>query len=349
MEKVCLINGKTESGKTRGVLFDKVLEKIEKNENILFLDSKMEYYNNFSKKLSDNDYELFVLNLSDPIHSNGFNPYSLPLSYYKSGDKDKAYDLLKKIGNVIFADENPSIDPFWSNMSCNLFIGLSLIMFEYAPSDKVNLGTLNSCLNMVMDGSLNDFVKKLDSSNQIYLSVSGTLFAPSDTKGSILSVFKQKIFTYCNRENLLNLLCTHDFNFEDLGKKKMAIFVIFSGYEYKYSNGIVNVFLEQIFNYCFNKNIKFNFVLDNIDILPRINDLKNIIDMRSDNFNIYIATRNADILMERYGEKYLFDNVLDKIDTSDGVEISDYSGDALDLPVNKNKCEYFDMNEILDK
>ena len=49
--KTILLEGKTESGKTRGILFDEVEKMIAKEENLLILDSKAEYYNNFYKAL----------------------------------------------------------------------------------------------------------------------------------------------------------------------------------------------------------------------------------------------------------------------------------------------------------
>ena len=60
MKKVTLISGKTETNKTKGYLFKQTNEIIEKEENILFLDSKEEYYNEYSALLKEKGYDCKV-------------------------------------------------------------------------------------------------------------------------------------------------------------------------------------------------------------------------------------------------------------------------------------------------
>ena len=56
-----------------------------------------------------------------------------------------------------------------------------------------------------------------------------TINAPSDTKGSILSVFKQKIKLFSSRENLSVKCFRHsDFDLKDIGRKKTAVFLDYS-------------------------------------------------------------------------------------------------------------------------
>lgn len=45
-----------------------------------------------------------------------------------------------------------------------------------------------------------------DSSNPAYINAAGTIDAPNDTKGSIISVFRQKINIFAMAENLSEML-----------------------------------------------------------------------------------------------------------------------------------------------
>ena len=49
---------------------------------------------------------------------------------------------------------------------------------------------------------------------------------PTETKGGILSVFRQKIRLFASREQLSEMLAYSDFNMRDIGKEKTAVFMV---------------------------------------------------------------------------------------------------------------------------
>ncbi len=349
MEKTILVNGKADTLKTKGILFNKVGEMIKASENVLIVDSKGEYYNNFSQKFKDNGYNVVVVNLQDPEHSNGYNPYTLPLYYYKKGDSDKAFELLEKVNHEIVKDDYQG-DPFWVNTTSDLFTGLSLFLFREAPEDKVNIGSLNVAVDVAgnsRDGKCHKYLESLEVNDPIYVCTSGTVYAPNDTRGSIMSVAKQKIKPYCLREKLMGLLGHTDFDIALAGKEKTVIFVI-AREDNNIINAVANILIEQIFSLVMFEKVKFNFVLDNLETIPYITSLKSMIDMRSDNMKIYMATRDLNVLKEIYGEPNLFVNI-DKIIEApvDGISVIEKVNNPLELPENSYKPEYFDMKEFL--
>ena len=349
MKKVTLISGKTETNKTKGYLFKQTNEMIEKEENILFLDSKEEYYNEYSSILKDKGYNIIVLNLKEPSKSNAYNPFTLPYNYYQN-DKDKAFELLQKISYAICKDEKQTSDPFWENMASDLVTGLSMILFKEADVEKINLGSVNVGLNLCSSDStsLQNYLNKLDVNDPIYTCASGTLFAPEDTKGSIISVVKQKFTPYCLQPNLMNTLSTTDFDISSLGKEKTAIFVIARDYN-TVINNIANIFIEQVMSLVIFEKRQFNFVLDNIDTINSLNSLGNIIDMQSDRIRLFIATRDENILKEKYYNN-VFANVNEIIDTNKKeYENIENKNKPLEMPENKSKAEYFDLKKHLEK
>lgn len=348
-EKMTLINGKAGSKKTRGFLFKKVEDMLFNNENILVLDSKEEYYKHFSKKLKDKGYNIITLNLKEPKKGNGYNPYALPYYYYKNEESDKAFELLEKIGFELFTDRSVSNDPFWENTASDLITGLSILLFKNAPLEKINLGSINVASNLSGDKLLQDYISKLNVNDPIYICTSGTLFAPTDTKGSILSVVKQKLRLYCLRENLMDMLSYTDFDIASLGKEKTAIFVIARN-DSKGINAIANIFIKQVFSLVIFEKIKFNFVLDNIETINPLDNLADMIDMRSDNMNIYIGARDKEILKEEYHDKNLFANVDKIIDIEkQNFEIVEDTDEPVELPFNNTKAQYFDLKKFLEE
>ena len=93
------------------------------------------------------------------------------------------------------------------------------------------------------------------------------------------------------------------FSFEDIASKPTAIFVIARD-ENKSLNAIVAMFIEQLYAILVDlksKN-KFNFVLDNFDIIEKCNDLVDILgSCVARNIKTYIATRSVSELENIYG------------------------------------------------
>ena len=347
-EKAVLIKGKSGSFKTTGVLFEKVNKMIENGENILMLDSKEEYYKRFSKKMKDNGYNIITLNLKDPTKGNGYNPYTLPYLYYQDGNFDRTYELLERIGGELFTDRSYNSDPFWENAASDLFMGLSILLFKNAPIEKINLGSASIAVDLCSEDIMKNYASKLRASDPEYMCLSGTLFAPFETKASILSVTKQKLKLYCLRENLMNMLSFTDFDIKNLGKEKTAIFVIARD-DSRGINDIANMFIEQVFSLVVFENVKFNFVLDNIETLNPITVLANMIDMLSDKMKIYVAVRNEGFVKEQYNCPNLFDNITSQIETEkEEFNYSEYTDDVLELPKNNLKASYFDVKSYLE-
>lgn len=350
MKNSIIISGKSGSGKTKGILFKEVNNIIDKEDNLLIVDSKEEYYNRFSKQLKEKGYNIVVLNLKDVKRSNCFNPYALPYYYYQNKDKDKAAELIDMIGHQIF-EENKASDPFWTNTSTDLLTGLTILLMQNTTKEKVNIGSLNIAVDLIgkgneYNGTFEEYLKNISTSDPVYICTSGTVFAPPETKGSILSVVRQRIKKYCMRENLMNLLCNTDFEVENIGKEKTAIFII-TREDNKGINEIGNMLIEEVFSLVNFNNLKFNFILDNIETLKPIDSLNNMIDMNSENIKVYVATRNIDVLKEEYS-KNIFTNISKVINAEEeNIEIDNQTKEKEELPTVTKTAEYFDIKEII--
>lgn len=321
-----LLIGKNKTGKTKKVLFSEVNKKIENNENLLILDSKEEYYNNFAKNLIEKDYDIKVINFKDPSKSNGWNPLSYVKYLYDNGNFDKAVEILNMMGKEIFRNENPNSDPYWTNMSTYYFIGLCLILLKISKEESDEAASqFYSILQVSNEGEekysdttyLREYCKNLNSMDPIRITLDSIINAPTETRGSIISVFKEKINNYFMRSNLVKSFRNDGFHIEDCSNnKKTAVFVI----GYKPLNSLVNILINQITDYILTKDKTYNIILDDFDSLPRFNDLEEIIkNTNHSNTNLYLTATNKEDLFEKYkGDK--FKNIEETIELNEFYE-----------------------------
>lgn len=73
---------------------------------------------------------------------------------------------------------------------------------------------------------IKEYINLRKSSDLSYINASGTVFAPNETKRSILSVFRQCIKVYASKIELSKMLSTSDFDMTSIGEEKHAVFII---------------------------------------------------------------------------------------------------------------------------
>ena len=73
---------------------------------------------------------------------------------------------------------------------------------------------------------IKEYFNMKDPASAASVNASSTIMAPDDTKGSILSVFKQKIKLFASRENLSEMLSHSDIDITTIGKQKTVLFIV---------------------------------------------------------------------------------------------------------------------------
>ncbi|MBE6157517.1 MAG: hypothetical protein E7160_01845 [Firmicutes bacterium] len=344
MKNTNLLIGKISSGKTLGYMFNVVEEKIKNNENLLILDNKNEYYKRFKNELNNAGYNTLVFNLDNTSKSNGFNPLLLPYSYYKKGNKDKAIELISEIALEIFRSDNKEVDPYWEETSANYFTAMSLILFKEGTEEEINLGSVLAMINLgeqkVGDVSvIRKYFDKLNILDSIYIAGSPTIYSPPETRGSIMSVVKQKLNKYCAKEQLLNNLCNNDINIESINSKT-AIIIIGN----KNINKLSNILIDQIVNYSLDNNIDFNYILDNFQDMPKLLELNKILDRK---LKLFIVVRNLEQLQAKY-DKYIDSNFENVIDTFT-PEFNNANLEDVSYPqATMKEIKYFNIKEFIE-
>ncbi len=313
-----LIIGSTGSGKTQTVIFPMVQSLAKHGESMVITDPKGEIFEETSEMLRRKGYNIILLNFRNPAHGNAWNPLTLPYRLWKSGNQDKAIELLDDLAlNILYDESNKNADPFWEKTSAGYFAGLALGMFEDAEEEEININSISLMTTVGEDkfrGSstyIKEYFNSKDPSGAAYINASSTILSPSDTKGSILAVFKEKIKLFATRANLSEMLSHSDFNIEDIGLKKSALFIVIQD-EKKTYHSLATILVKQIYETLIDVAqahngklpVRTNFLLDEFANMPPLKDVTTMITAaRSRAMRFTLIIQNFAQLNEVYGEQ----------------------------------------------
>ncbi len=311
-----IVMGSSGSGKTQMIVLPMVKTLAKHDESMIITDPKGEIYEKTSKMLRERGYNVVLLNFRDPQRGSGWNPLHLPYQYYKEGNSDKANELVDDLAvNILYEQNASNQDPFWEKTSADYFSGLCLALFEDAKEEEINLNSVNlfTTIGEEKCGTttyVNEYFNTKNPASPAYVSASSTLIAPSDTKGSILSVFKQKLRLFASRENMSEMLSHSDFELSDIGKRKTAVFIIIQDEKTTY-HSLVTIFVKQCYETlvdyaqkCGGKlPYRTNFILDEFANMPPLKDVETMVSAaRSRNMRFTFIIQNFAQLSEVYGK-----------------------------------------------
>lgn len=285
-----LVIGATGSGKTQTIIFPTVEVLAKHRESMIITDPKGEIYEQTSNMLREKGYNVLILNFRDPQQGNCWNPLSLPYRMYRSGNTDKAIELLDDLAaNILYEEKSGNADPFWEKTSADYFSGLALGLFEDTTEDKINLNSISLMTTVGEEkfgGStyIKEYFGMKDPAGAAYTNASGTIMAPNETKGSIISVFKQKIKLFASRDNLSEMLSHSDIDLKSIGEQPTALFIVIQD-EKKTYHSLVTILLKQCYETLIDVAqahggklpVRTNFLLDEFANMPPLKDITTMI------------------------------------------------------------------------
>lgn len=295
-----LVVGSTGSGKTQTTILPLAKLSMYSGESMIINDIKGELYQRLGRTFGEKGYNVIAINLEEPNKGKGWNPLEMPAKLYKEGKKDIALKMTEDIGYYLFEEKRKApTDPFWVNSTISYFTGIAMYLYEKGNEKEITLSNIYSIAQTLTS----DFLKKVDKNSPIYMNLVGTLNAPPETKGSILSTFNQKIKTYINKESLTKMMEKSDFDINKITKEKTAIFLI-SGIS-SYSTNLIPLFINQVFDSVQQKEEKgnkLNILLDEFDELLPIKDFSKLIHYsRSINIRYTVIIKSFLDLINIYG------------------------------------------------
>ena len=273
----------------------------------MFTDPKGELYDKTAGYLKENGYEIKVLNLVRPQYSDGYNPLM-----HISSELD-----VDVIANTIVKGQksDSSSDPYWDDMAEMLLKALIYYLIATRPEEEQNLA---SCAELVRAANnnggsnlLTELISQLPYDHPARMYYKSIEIAPEKTYGSILSSLQSKLGKFDSKE-IAELTSTDTIDFEQIGNKKTAVYVISSDTHTAYDFLLTIFFsqmIQQLYDYA-DKNggaLKEQtfFILDEFANIGKIPDFdKKISTSRSRRISFSVILQTVDQLEAVYEKSY---------------------------------------------
>ena len=274
----------------------------------VFTDPKGELYDKTAGFLKANGYEIKVLNLVKPQNSDGYNPLM-----HISSEID-----VDVIANTIVKgqkNDTSGSDPFWDDSAEMLLKALIYYLIATRPEEEQNLA---SCAELVRAANsnggsnlLSELMSKLPYDHPARMNYKSIEIAPEKTYSSILSTLQSKLGKFDSKE-IAELTSTDTINFEDIGNKKTAVYVISSDTHTAYDFLLTIFFaqmIQQLYNYADENGgalkVPTYFILDEFANIGRVPDFdKKISTSRSRKISFSVILQNLDQLEAIYEKSY---------------------------------------------
>ena len=270
----------------------------------VFTDPKGELYDKTAGYLKSKGYDIKVLNLVNPQKSDGYNP----LMHISSEiDVDVIANTIVKGQKA----EGSGSDPYWDDMAEMLLKALIYYLLATRPEEEQNLA---SCAELVRAANSNgggnlltELMNQLPYDHPARMNYKSIEIAPEKTYGSILSTLQSKLGKFDSKE-IAELTSTNTINFEDIGSRKTAVFVISSDTHTAY-DFLLTIFFSQMIQHLYDFADKQGgalpqptyFILDEFANIGRIPDFdKKISTSRSRGISFSVILQNLDQLEAIY-------------------------------------------------
>ena len=226
-----LIIGTTRSGKgeTFVVPLIDIYSRASQKASLVVNDPKGELMAMCKEMLEYRGYDVYMLNLLQPINSMSYNPLELIKQAYERKDYSEAQILCRALTHSLYYNPNAK-NPFWQNSAMSLVNALILAIcdecIKRGEKEKITMYTVANMLSelggsdeKVEDKEVNmldEYFKKLPSDSVAKIQYATSSFAGGDTRGNIFSTAMSELQTY-TLEGTGKLTSRNSLNFEDIG------------------------------------------------------------------------------------------------------------------------------------
>lgn len=315
LNKNILVYGGSGTGKTAGFIKPNILQMLG---SYVITDPKGELYRETSKLLKANGYDVKVLNLVDTKYSNRYNPLAHIRDY---ADVDIIAHTIVESGEGDGGGK--SSDPFWDNTAKMLLKACIYYVISVLPPEERNL---SSCLNIVRAGGADEslfdklFVGGLKPEHPGRKEYEGIRVGADKTKQSIAISLVSKL-SHFDSPSMQRLTTSDDISFEEIGRKKTAVYVISPDSHSTY-NYILTIFYGQLLQRLYAEadanggalKMPAFLLLDEFANIGKIPDFnQKLSTSRSRLISMSIIVQSMDQLVDLY--KDLHENIISNCDT----------------------------------
>jgi type IV secretion system protein VirD4 len=295
------------SAKTQGYVVTNVLH--EKECSLVITDPKGEVYEMTSKVKRRQGYEVHVVNFSEMEFSDRYNPF----------DYVREEIQASTVANAIIASKNdPKRKDFWYNAQFSLLKALILYAVHELPPDQRNMtGVLDFLQEFDPEASedgaseLDEQFLRLDKSHPARRAYElGFKKSQEKTRANIIISLLTTIGDFTS-SSISRFTSFSDFFLGDVGKRKMALYVIIPVMDSTWE-GLINLFFNQMFQELYKVGAKNRaklpqpvvFILDEFPNLGKFPDYERFLaTCRGYGIGVLTIVQNITQLQEKYGRE----------------------------------------------
>ena len=303
-----LIVGPPGSGKTSRYSLPNLIHHaaVDPGRSLLITDCKAELYRRLAGRLRERKYEVRTINLLDPQASDRYNPM----------DYVRTVEDAFRLANTIITNTSAASatgEAFWVNaerslLACLIWYVKTALEPQYQHLTTVlNLGTTFAKDGQIMEKIFSN--PKLDETVKVlYGQVAGLR---DKTRDGVFIGFAVRLQLWTSRE-IATLTAASDFNLRDLGKKKMALFLIIPDHHSTYQ-ALTSLLFDQAFQELINEadegggRLKYEvrMMLEEMANIGRIPDLeKRLATIRSRGLLVEMVLQTIGQLKALYGDAW---------------------------------------------
>ena len=316
-----LVVGATRSGKSRCLVIPSICTIGLSGESMVISDPKGELYQYTNEYLKSLGYDVICLDYKNPNKSTRYNLLQPIIDAVNNNDMEKAEMYAWDITNILVGD-NVSNERIWENgeksVICVAILSVVINnLLDYKKSDPSYQNLTNVYWFIAeMNKKIGDkypidlFIEQLPKDHPARALLSISEVAPSRTKGSFFTsaLTTLRLFT---SKSVYNITSTSDFNIEDIGRKKQALFFILPDEKTTYYQ-VASLVVSQLYELLVRqadarggrlKN-RVNFILDEFGNFVKINDFTNKLTVaggRGMRFNLFL--QSFEQLDMKYGKE----------------------------------------------
>lgn len=314
INKNVLVIGGSGTGKSACYIKPNILQTLG---SYVITDPKGELYRETSGYLKSKGYEVKAFNLVNPEYSDRYNPLSHIID-------NKSIDVLAET-LVVGAKKGAgtSGDTFWDDTAKMLIKACIYYVISVLPPEERNI---SSCLNIIRAGGADGevfkkiFLEELKPEHPGRKEYENFSTSADKTMQSIIISTISKISTF-DTPAMQRITTSNNINFDDLGRKKLAIYVITSTSDSTY-DFISTMFFSQMLQKLFLQadrnggtlNNQVYFLLDEFANIGQIPDFERKLSVtRSMGISISIVIQALDQLESLYKDN--FETIVGNCDT----------------------------------
>lgn len=343
INKNVLVIGGSGTGKSACYIKPNILQTLG---SYVITDPKGELYRETSGFLKSKGYEVKAFNLVNPEYSDRYNPLSHIID-------NTSVDILAETLVVGAKKGTPTGgDPFWDNTAKMLIKACIYYVISVLPPEERNI---SSCLNIIRAGGADGevfkklFLEELKPEHPGRKEYENFSTSADKTMQSIIISAIAKISTF-DTPAMQRITTSNNIDFNELGKKKLAIYVITSTSDSTY-DFVSTMFFSQMLQKLFLQadrnggtlNNQVYFLLDEFANIGQIPDFERKLSVtRSMGISISIVVQALDQLESLYKDD--FETIIGNCDTqlflgSQSIKTCEYFSKSLGQKTIKIKSK----------